>query len=267
MKTIFLSFVLFVSSLWCATYSFVNDDLMELLKVMEVPHDGTFPSIVEATQKRWIRPTGKQRWEIKDTLTEVQKKTVMDYCIKMGFFTEIKPSSQSYDYAILLGATVTPMKRQMAHLAHLADLGIKFKQVILLSGPRLLDPKVETIPDGCLTEGDAMAFVWKEHPLSKQIPWHHFQSPMMTTPEGDTRPPNRADTIHTWLASSPEPGRCFMISTQPYCIYQQLVAEHVLPQVVKCETIGPAGTPSVQNPAVMLDTIARCLYMIQQKAN
>jgi hypothetical protein len=263
MKSIFFSFVLLVSSL-CGATSFVNDDLLALLKVMDVPHDGTLASIVEATQKRWTRPAGKQRWEVKDTLTEVQKKAVMDYCIKMDFFKEIKPSHKNYDYAILLGATVNPMKRQMAHLAKLADLGIVFKQVVLLSGPRPLDPKVEPIPEGCKTEGDAMEAVWKEQPLSRQIPWKHFQCPMMTTPEGEPRTPNRADTLQAWLGSSPTPGLCFMISTQPYCIYQQLVAEHALPQGVKCETIGPAGDPSVQNPAVMLDNIARCLYMMHQ---
>ncbi len=258
-----LFFIFFIGPIYSATVpSFVNEDLLTLLKVMEVKHDGTLPSIITATQKSWLRPAGKQRWEFQNSLTEDQKKAVMAFCIKKGFFSESKPLCKYYDYAFLLGATVSPMKSQMAYLAKLADQGVRFKQVVLLSGPRTLDPEVETIPEGCKTEGDAMLFLWKDQPLSKKVYWKHFQSPLMTTSQGNPRTPTRADTIKTWLASSPKAGRCFMISTSPYGFYQQLIAEETLPKGFKSETIGPAGDPSVQKPAVMLDMIARCLYML-----
>jgi hypothetical protein len=60
--------------------------------------------------------------------------------------------------------------------------------------------------------------------------------------------PNTGDTYNLWLASKPKAGLCFMISNQPYCLYQQLVAEPIMPKVVTFETVGPASDPSKAKP-------------------
>ncbi len=70
---------------------------------MEVSHNGTLPSIIEATQKTWARPAGKEIWHIENNLSETQAKAVMEYCSKNRFFTEIMPAKKSYDYAVILG--------------------------------------------------------------------------------------------------------------------------------------------------------------------
>jgi hypothetical protein len=266
MKRLFFSFILLLSSL-CGSpsSSFVNDDLKQLLKVMEVSNDGTLPSIVEATQKSWKRPDGKEIWHIQNNLSEAQTKAVMEYCSKNRFFTEIMPTQKTYDYAVILGATVATMKKRIGFLEKIALSGVQIKQVVLLSGARPLDLKIEIPPEGCQTEGEALATLWKAHPLSKQIPWVHFDCPMITILGAQVRRPNTVDTYHLWLASKPKAGSCFMISNQPYCLYQQLVAEAILPKELTHETVGPASDPAKANPAAMLDTVARCLYTLGQK--
>jgi hypothetical protein len=85
---------------------------------------------------------------------------------------------------------------------------------------------------------------------------------MITTADNKVRRPTTADTFQQWLTTNPVPGRSLMISNQPYCIYQQLVAEGIVPKEFMYETVGPSTDPSMQNPVIILDTYARCLYML-----
>lgn len=117
MKKLFLSFILLLSSL---SGSLVNDDLKQLLTVMEIPNDGTLPSIIKATQKTWKRPVGKERWHIENNHSEIQAKAVMEYCIKNRFFTEIMPTQKNYDYAVILGSTVATMEKRIDFLEKIA---------------------------------------------------------------------------------------------------------------------------------------------------
>ncbi len=237
--------------------------LQKLLTAMQVSHDGTLPSIVKNTQKKWITSPGKERWQIQDTLTPKQRKAVLDYGTKAGFFREIKPAHQRYDYAIVLGAWVPRMEKRMDYLVKIASAGVRFKRVILLSGARPLDPETDGMAQHCKTEGDALEFLWKAQPLSKQVPWKHFQHPLIQTTKGKVRP-TTADTFRYWLSKKPKAGSCFVVSNQPYCHYQQLIIENILPPKFTYETIGPAVKPSDENATVLLDTIARCLYEMDQ---
>ena len=256
MKAIFATVLILIGTLFGCEQDLFTPDLTELLTVMEISHDGTPSSIVQATQKSWIRPAGKERWHLQDTLTSLQKKAVMVYCQKMGFLNEIRPALKEYDYAVIFGATVSRMEKRIAFLDKVANSGVHFKKVILLSGARPLDPSVETIPEGCKTEGDAMAYLWKKHLLSQKVTWEQFDHPMIDA----TKRPNTGDTIKRWLASSPATGTCCMISDQPYCLYQQLVTQNLMPKEFKCETIGSAPDLDALNSQAALDTIARCLY-------
>lgn len=266
MKGLFFGFVLVLSSL-CGLDSstFINDDLKQLLKVMEVPHNGTLPSIMEATQKSWARPAGKEIWHIENNLSETQAKAVMEFCSKNRFFTEILPAKKSYDYAVLHGATVATMRKRIAFLEKIAKSGVEFKQVVLLSGARPLDPEIETIPEGCKTEGDVMEYLWKAHPLSKQVPWKHFEAPMVTVFGSKVRRPTTVDTYLLWLSTKPKAGSCFMVSSQPYCHHQHFIAEALMPKEFTFETVGSGVDPATQNPAAMLDKIALCIYVLGHK--
>lgn len=259
MKRFFVSFILYTCALFGTQPSLITPDLKELLKVMEVEQDGTAQSIVKATQKAWLRPVGKERWHIQDNLTPIQKKAVMDYGAKAGFFNEIKPLYFDYDYAVILGATTSRIKKRLDLLVKMSEQGVRFKKVILLSGERPLDPSGESIHEGCKTEGDTLEYLWRANPLSKKVAWKHFKHPMISTPSGIRRP-TTIDTYRLWLASNPPPGRILAVSNQPYCLLQQLVAQNIMPKGFTYETVGEAPELSSINAQTLLDTVARCLY-------
>lgn len=256
----------FLSSL-ISTESVVTPSLLELLKAMEVSHDGTLESIVEQTQKRWVRPIGKERWEVADTLTAAQRKAVFAFCYKEKFFSELNPRHKEYDYGVIMGGSVGRLEKRIAHLVKLAQSGTHFKKVILLSGARPLDTKVESIPPGCKTEGDAILFLWKAQPLSREVVWEAYDHPMINGENGALYRPTTADTINRWVKSNPQPGRCLLFSNQPYCHYQQATAEVLLPKEFTVESAGVKADPSAQNGIVLLDTIAAWLFFESKKTN
>jgi hypothetical protein len=261
MRSFLISCALLLSSLTAApTKNFISRDLLVLLEAMDVPNDGTAQSIVAATQKQWLRPKGKERWEVADTLTPEQRKAVIKFYTKNGFFNEVSPQRKSYDYVLVLGATVSRMEKRLDYLDRLYEKGIRFKQVILLTGARPLDPEVESIPPGCKTEGEALDYLWKSMKLSKQVAWKYFECPMVTLADGKEKRPNRAEAFQFWLKTSPPPGTCLLISNQPYCHYEQALAQNVLPKEMKFEVVGPKADPASQNGNVMLDNLARWIY-------
>ena len=44
--------------------------LLQLLKITNIQHNGTLEDIVQATQKAWLRPAGKERWEMTETFAD-----------------------------------------------------------------------------------------------------------------------------------------------------------------------------------------------------
>jgi hypothetical protein len=257
MLNLMLCFLVFFSTLMGeAKPAFITPDLLQLLKALNVTHDGTAPSIAAETQKKWTRPAGKERWEVQDTLTTAERQAVFDYCTKQGFFSEINSSRKEYDYGIILGGSVGRMEKRIGHFVKLAEAGVHFKHVVLLSGARPLDPNVESIPPGCKTEGDALMYLWKGQTISKDFTWKFFEHPMIATPDGHLRRPTTVDTYSLWLKSSPIPGACLFFSNQPYCHYQNVVAEALMPKGFSVETAGMKADPNAQNGVVLLDTIA-----------
>jgi len=265
MKNIILCFWLFCSALFGSESSFVTPDLLQLLKVMDVSHDGTPQSIAAAVAARWARPAGKERWEVEDPLTATQREAVFNFCHQQHFFDEITPTQKKYDYALILGGTVGRMEKRIEHFIRLVESGFEFGEVVLLAGARPLDSRVESLPEGCKTEGDALIGLWKAQNVSKKFNCLLFEAPMMLTSEGLPRRPTTSDTYVYWLSTGPAPGSCLIFSNQPYCHYQNAVAQLFIPKEFTVETIGIRADPSVQNGLVLLDTIAAWIsYEVKQ---
>jgi hypothetical protein len=192
-------------------------------------------------------------------LTPAQRTAVLQFCSKEGFLDAVKPKHKTYEYAVVLGATVPRMQKRLAYLQKLYDSGVRFKQVVLLTGARPLDPAVETSPEGA-TEGEAMAYLWKSMELSKKVPWKQVDTPMIAVANGRERRPSRADTLRAWRSTSPVPGPTLLITNQPYCPYEQAVAEHILCKGFKPEAVGAKADVASLNGRVLLDNIARWIY-------
>lgn len=248
------SFLLVSCSVWGAV---VSDPLLKLLDVMNVPHDGTLSSIVAETQKYWIRPAGKERWEIEG---ELENKTeVMELASELGFIHEIYPLKQEYDYCLLFGATVARMEKRLNYAVKLWNKGVRFKKIVFLTGARPLDPAADQLTDICKTEAEAADYIWKHADLPEEfseLPVTFVEAQMLSTLSGFKRP-TTADTINAWVCLEPTPGTCLGISNQPFCLYQEVVADSCLPKAFEFEVVGEGVSPDRLSGPVLLDTIAR----------
>jgi len=259
--------------------------LLELLDFLEIEHNNTLKSIVDTTQKKWLRQTGKERWEMEEKFPEKRQKLI-NLFDQLGTIKEIKPQKKQYDYVLFFGASFPAFKRRLNFLFQLWNDGIRFNTVVFLGGQRPLDPQLES-PEILLdtatnsfpykkawelktempqTEIDMMKFVFDQAELPQGFELVNLvfvDTPMQKTDSGQPRRPITVDTINKWLKTYPKPGSLLVISSQPHVGYQDTVARTVLPSHFSIETVGAAAGPGLKT-AVYLDNLARWLYQTQE---
>ena len=236
--------------------------LAQLLEATKTTCDKTLPSIVEATQEAWLRKPHQERWQMGDP-NGMYKDDVLPLLDKLGITASIDPEAKEYDYAIILGATVTTIEDRLAQLKKYLDKDIRIKKLILLTGQRDLtdDEKKYMANQGApnvKTETDAMKFIAKAEPF-KHIECTLVDTPKQQTSNGSLRRPNTADTVANWIAQSPAPGSILAISSQPFVAYQDTSLRTYLPRNFSLETVGDID-PRERTTSLFLDTIARWLY-------
>jgi len=69
-------------------------------------------NIVTATQKRWLRKPGQERWEMAELSTD-QRSFVLKWAKEQGLYAPWKPSQPIYDKAFILGATTSRMQMRL----------------------------------------------------------------------------------------------------------------------------------------------------------
>jgi hypothetical protein len=233
--------------------------LVELLDWMEIKHKGTLASIVQATQKKWLRPYGKERWETPEVAEEKRAK-IVELAEKLGFISEIAPIRKKSATCLIHGGTVSRMQLRISYLGALWEEGVRFDRLIFLTGGRPLDPAIEG--DDCLLESQAARRLWQEAllpPALKSFPLTFIDVPMKVS-EGRAKRPTTADTLIAWLSTQPQVGPALFISSQPFCLYQHLVAKTHLPSSFEPETVGLGGEMETQHGGIILDSIARWLF-------
>lgn len=238
----------------------VNPALLELLDLMQIEHDGTLESIVEQTQKYWLLPAGKERWQVVDLPPEISSQ-VIALAYPLGLMDEIRPLQTTYDYCLIVGASVKPLKARFNYMCQLWAEGIRFSEVIFLASERPLDPMIENYP-GCATESDVARAIWNDTVIPDEVralPVTFIYAPMIHSENG-VRRATMVDTIQSWLGLSPNSGTCLFVTSQPYCFYHNAVTKICIPASFISETVGPAASPNIQKGSVLLDSIARWLY-------
>lgn len=231
--------------------------LSSLAAALDISPDA---DLIEATQERWLRKPGLERWEIAE-LSPEKRLFVLHWAEEQGFFAPWMPSEPLYDQALILGATTSRMQSRLAYLVHLWNEGTRFSEIVWLTGERLLDPRVDSLTDRAETESDAARILWNEAYLPEEM----RQLPVLfvdaSVKEGQKRP-NTADTIHAWLEKEPKPGKPLFISDQPFCGYQFAVIKALLPDAYAFDVAGE-GVCSTNHPAagaIILDSVARWIY-------
>ncbi len=257
--------------------------LLQLLETENIQHDGTLASIVSATQIQWlqrIRPPGTERWQIDQNIIdeyEAKAATLMPFFIQFGFVHEQKPTQPQYDYAVLLGSTMSQFCKRLHYLKQVYDQGIRFNKLIILTGERTLELKenneqlqkclatlntineVSELKETLRTETDMVFAVLKHAKLPWQIPTEIIHAPA-NYKEGKVMRPTTSDTVHEWLKSNPTPGSVLAVSTQPYCPYQDIVLKKLLPKDFIVETIANKVGKS-KKVVVYIDTLLRYLWV------
>lgn len=261
MKKIVLCCAIFFISCLHAAGEVVTPELLKLIEYFHIQHDGSLSSIAEATQKAWLRPKGKERWETVDPYTFADRAAVLDYYTKTGKFDAVFPTKTSYDTAIVCGATAGRMQMRITYLEKLVQDGVEVKKVVLLTGMRQLDAAVEQIPEGCTTEGEAMLALWKKSPLSSKIAWSHLDHPLIEEENGSKRRPGAYDNFSAWVKGESPSTIVVIISNQPYCCYFDAVAQAAFPQGFTFEVVGDAADPTQTKTDILLDNLARWIYM------
>ncbi len=234
--------------------------LLELTAALNIPSDA---DLVVETQKQWLRKPGQERWEIAE-LSLDQKLYVLNWAADQGLFDAWKPLYQFYDKALILGATTSRMQMRLDFLKTLWNEGIRFQEIVWLTGDRPLDKRVDGLTDRCENESEAAHILWEEADLPTEMrskPVTFIAVPMKQ--EGSVlKRPNTEDTIAAWLEDSPNPCRALFISDQPFCGYQFAVIKATLPEQYEFDLVGqgvdPTSHPSAA--AIVLDSIARWIY-------
>ena len=274
-------------------YQMVDDSglpckqLLQLLELEKIDHKGSLDSIVDATQKKWLRQPGKERWEMEEMRRE-NNDAYYDLFGKVGFLYDIDASRQYYDYALLLGCSLPAMRARLVFLKKQWDNGVRFDRIIIAGGPRPLDSVRESSEELCniphaklpfkegwelkeplpLTEFEMLQFVWNQSDLPSEIvnlPISWIEVPMKESSSGKKIRPGTIDLLEAWLKNNPMIGSCLAISTQPFIGQQNSALRTVLePQGFTVETIG-YKTSVVSRIEVCLDNIARLLYQEKKR--
>jgi hypothetical protein len=247
------------------TYARCLSDLFTKLKIPL--ENSSLPTLVDKTQKLFLRPSSKERWEIGSPY-ENSKEELLPVFIQLGLVREIKASGIHYTYGLVLGATFERVHERLNFLLSEWERGVRFDKLVFLTGERKLSEKEQTdlaqFTDKLIrTESEMMLWVYnsaKLPPEIKALPFIVINAPAQPgAPRATTK-----DTILAWLEQNPQPGPVLVASSQPYINYQHTVLSTFLPEKFYLESIGPAA-PFTTTVGEYLDTIARWLYQEQQR--
>lgn len=239
--------------------------VVQLLAILNIEHDGTIPTLIEVTQKNFLRPPDQERWQISEKYPE-KRLHVLEILSALGMIKEIAPLDSQYEYALLPGQLLSRVKIRINHLLSLWNQGIRFNTLVVLSGARQLDPHEEAFEPrfkNAKTEFEMIKIIFEQIDMPDELralPTVFIDTPQQQTVQGTLRRPNTADTILQWLHTNPVSGSCLIISNQPFIGYQHAVFKTLLPKHFTAETVG-SKAPEHTLLAEYLDNLARWMYV------
>ena len=273
-----------------------NDELINslssLLDELDVPHSMDLNSIINASQ-RWRRKPDQERWEMPDIKLDFQKQQkVMAHLHKIGLVDELKPASQHFEYALLLGATVPRMEIRLNQLVKLWHEGVRFNQIVFLVGQRPLTAgidQVDSLIDRVIgknapekarknarpqteTEGARLVFTMTRMPDEmRRLPVIYIDTPRYWQDTYWQRA-NTRDTLERWLQEykapngKPAGGKALVVSDQPHALYQHEVVRQALPETFTTEITGGAAGSETRT-VIFLDALALWLHNLQKRVS
>lgn len=252
-----------------------------ILTLFEVKHDRTLLSIRDATQKEWYQ-AGKLRAEIVEQHQE-KRGEAMPLFAELGCVHEINAPIKDYLHALVLGGTVTAVRKRLAFFRKQWQEGVRFQKLFLIGSQRKLIPGKEAesvifnpenaelpydapqkppsyIPQN---EADMMTAVYQQ--AANRFPWD-MKMTLVSSGDVGERPANTEETLNTWMRMGSMGGKCLVVSSQPFVSFQQLISTKVLGRKhPRIDCIGyefPGASVSQ-----ILDTIAKVIYELALREN
>ncbi len=232
----------------------------------------TAKELSDAVQENWIRKTEHQ-YQIPEGPPAPEDMSLLEDLWLIGARTA--PPGH-FDGALILGGTVTAVRKRLGFLAEQHRQGMTVTTVYLLGGARPLDKDKESPTALCTqaelpfkedwaapstlptTEAEMMKLVFDQSLLPKEWQDVLINAPLQTTADGKTRHPNTTDTLVELRKTNPRPGTYLVVSSQPYVTRQTINAQQALPESADVG-IGYAA-PQTTALKGFLDEVARLLY-------
>lgn len=203
---------------------------------------------------------GKERWQL-ERICDDRLDEALPILRRLGCIDSIHAEKNHYDYALVLGSLKLHMQMRLDFLYEQWKRGVRFDEIVLLTGRRDLNPEREIYPEELKTETDLFVYLFDNHPLKKVAPVKVIDSAKCKREDGMLRRPDTAATIRDWRATNPKAGSVLAVSTQPFVGYQNAVLKSLLPEEFDLEAIGPET--EIYPMALYLDNFAK--WMLYEK--
>lgn len=248
-------------------------------------------------QKLWLRPSGKERWEIiDDHLTESQKVTILNSLKIIGLYDEVNPSLSYYDGVILMDGWEHSSRIRTDSLVRYWRQGLRFKRLYVMVIDRPLDRQTEPIAETL----ESLGMAANETDMMKYLVAEAMKEPGMFAgvdilyvhAEGQ-RTASRATTSDNFISWEHHHGvgrpeyyhdhHILIVTNQPYVAYQGAVAAQHLSKnfTTRAHNVSNKETHFVifgkyeleavgsqwelTQLAVGLDTLARYVYSSRER--
>lgn len=224
--------------------------------------------LLEQTQKHWYqaKDQGKERWQISEVSDE-HRTLAIQWAQENAMFEPWEPAKEHYDSALILGSSTTLMRERLKYLVSLWNKGIRFGEVVWLTGDRPLEAKIDHLCDRCSNESEGARWLWEEFSLPEEMRQLsvHFVAVPMKLIHNEAKRPNTRDTIIAWMDTKPDAKSALFVSSQPFCGYQHAVIEGALANNIDFDVVGQGVNPDFakhhpSTGAIILDTAAKWLY-------
>ena len=251
--------------------------LINLIQLLDLPPANTWQE-AKNVFSRYARKPGQERWELPPlSFPEQQTARIERALEELGFINAITPGNNSYDYAIVPGATVPAMITRFDYLIDQWQTGIRFKQLVFLTGQRPLSEQADDFQRQIIKwtgkasdiswndknlpmdESEAAQIIYAMGTLSetlRKVPVIFNSAPREWLANTHTwQRANTVMTIHSWLKQKKTTsGSILVVSNQPSALYQNEVFKNALPERFSLETIAPRCHKNILLP-VILDAI------------
>ncbi len=238
----------------------LSPPLIAIFETLEISPDAPLETLT-AQLKEKCHQKG-DRWNFTNRFEE-ERDTLLPLLEELGCFQTVHAKNTQYNYAVILGALRPSVQKRIDFLVEEWQRGVRFDEVIFLTGTRELRPS-EECPD-LHSETEMMVRIWDQTTMPETL----RNLPLTVVHSGPAHGRDRATTESTviaWIELTPFPGSCLVFSSQPYVGYQDAILRARMPASFTIETIGVEGGRTLPS-SILMDNLAKWLqWSLQSQA-